>query len=216
MAVERTEEEREMKYEALKRPVYNRGVPKDSFIDEILAWGKTMPEESYARNNNYDIFNLISPELGPWTSLEHRRAALLLVLIVLGMFESSGNWHEGIDSSRSGSTTNENAEAGAWQVSWNNRKLDPSLKSFLTEHGINDGVTFQQMMKSDHNLAMAFICLLLRIDVQDYERINNGPVRKGEARAKTWPFRPKLWNADESIYPWLHRDAVDEIQHLLA
>jgi len=64
---------------------------------------------------------------------------------------------------------------------------------------------------------MEFITLLLRIDVKDFNRINNGPVRKGPERKETWdnPPRPKLWRAEESIYPWLSRSSVDEFKQLI-
>lgn len=204
-----------MKFFSSKARVFNRGVPSDEFLTELINIGKRLPDEYFTANNNFDIYNKVKDELGPYPDLLTRKAVLIEVERVLGMFEASGNWNEGIDTSRSGSTTNENAEAGMWQVSWNNRNLDPSLKSFLSDNGINDGVTFQQMMKKNHGLAMGFITLLLRIDVKNFERINNGPVRKGPERRATWPNRPKLWRDEESIYPWLSRASVDEIKQLL-
>jgi hypothetical protein len=204
-----------MTFFATKVRVFNRGIPSDEFLTELINFGKKAPDEYFAANANFDIYNKVGDELGPFDDLLKRKAVLLEVERVLGMFESSGNWNEGVDSSRQSSTTNENAEAGAWQVSWNNRKLDPSLSAFLSDKGINDGVTFQQKMKSDHMLAMSFISLLLRIDVKDFNRINNGPVRKGIERKTTWPNRPKLWDAAESIYPWLSRAAVTEFESFL-
>lgn len=205
-----------MTFLATKARVFNRGVPPDSFLTEQVEWGRLAADELFAPNNNYDIYNKVFPELGPYPTLEYRKGVLLEVMRVLAMFESSGNWKCGVDSSRRSDTTNENAEAGAWQVSWNNRKLDPSLRTFLSDSGIDDGVEFQQRMKSDHMVAMEFIALLLRIDVKNFERINNGPVRKGPERKATWPDRPKLWRAEESIYPWLSRAAVDEFKKKLA
>jgi len=140
---------------------------------------------------------------------------MLEVLRVLAGFESSWNWKEGVDTSRRSATTKENAEAGAWQQSWDARKLDPSLRRFLAERGIANGLDFQEIMKVEHDVAIGFTARLLRIDVENYERIANGPVRKGGDRKKTWPDRPKLWDAKESIYPWLRRDAVSEFQALL-
>ena len=205
-----------MTFFATKARVFNRGVMSDEFLTELAGFGKTAPDEIFAPNNHFDIYNKVFDELGPYPTLAYRKGVLLEVMRVLAMFEGSGNWKTGVDSSRRSDTTNENAEAGAWQVSWNNRKLDPSLKTFLSDNGIDDGVEFQQRMKSDHMLAMNFIALLLRIDVKNFERINNGPVRKGSERKATWPNRPKLWRAEESIYPWVSRSAVEEWQRLIA
>lgn len=205
-----------MKFFATKARVFNRGVPSDEFLSELVGFLNKATDEDFAPNKNFDIYNKVRDELGPYPDISYRKAVLGEVMRVLAMFESSGNWKEGVDSSRRGDTTDENAEAGMWQVSWNNRKLDPSLKAFLSANGINDGVTFQQRMKSDHMLAMGFIVLLLRIDVTDFERINNGPVRKGTERVATWPDRPKLWVANESIYPWLSRASATEIQGLIS
>lgn len=200
----------------LQSPIFNRGTPTREFIDELTAWAKAAPDEIFAPNTNFDIFSKVNPELGPWADLSERKATLCLVMLVLAWFESSGDWTEGADSSKSGGNTNENAEAGAWQESWDGRKLDPSLAKFLADHGIHDGVTFQHRMKTDHPLAMSYAALLLRIDVRDFNRIANGPVRKGDERQKTWPNRRQLWDAHQSIYPWLNRDAVLEFKALLA
>lgn len=203
-------------YQACKAPVYNRGVPSDSFLDAILDCIRGLADEFFAPNPHFDIYSKVFPELGPWENLLHRRAAMAEVLRVLGMFESSGNWREGVDSSRRTGTTNENAEAGAWQESWNARHLDPSLAEFLKTNAVTDGVQFQQRMKTDHSFAVTFTILLLRIDMKNFHRISNGPIRKGDERKATWPDRPHLWTEEESIYPWLRRAAVSEFMQLLA
>lgn len=212
-----------MLYKALKAGVGNRGNLRDLFLDEMVRWFKTAPDEIFAQNANYDIYNKVYTELGPYLDRPlYRRAVMFEVVRVLALFESSGDWNEGVDLSRDSTTTNENAEAGAWQVSWNNRKLDPSLNGLLILHDVRDGREFQKRMKQDHELAMEFICRLLRIDVKDYARINNGPVRKVNGygglneRKLTWPHESRHWPADQSIYPWLRRDAVEEAQTLLA
>lgn len=214
-----------MTYNASKVRVFNRGVIPDALLNELLAWGKTADDALFAQNTNYDIYNKVFPELGPYSDLRYRKAVMLHVMAVLAMFEASGKfWNEGVDSSRRNETTNENAEAGMWQVSWNNRKLDPSLREFLSAKGIDDGATFRARMASDtaasKALQMEFIARLLRIDVKDFNRINNGPVRKvagygGLDERKSTPWRQKFWSAQESIYPWLSRAAVTELVSLL-
>lgn len=203
-------------FKACKTEVHNRGHTPDAFLDELIAWGRTAPAEIFAPNQNFDIYNKVNPELGPWESPLHRRSGMLEVLRVLAGFESSWNHKMGVDTSRRSATTKENAEAGAWQMSYDARRLDASLKLCLVNHRITDGLAFQQHMKSDHPLSMEFIARVLRIDVKNYERISSGPVRKGDERKKTWPGRPKLWKPEESIYPWLSRAAVAEFQGFLA
>ena len=205
-----------MKYIATKAKVFNRGVAPDSFLDELVVWGKAASEELFAPNSNFDIFNKVRDELGPWESPLHRRAVILEVMRVLALFESGCNWNEGVDTSKGVGNTTENAESGAWQVSWDVRRLDPSLAHFLSEHVITNGKQFQDAMKVIHPFAMTFVALLLRIDVRDFQRIANGPVRKGDERKKTWPNRVKLWDEKESIYPWLSRAAVAELITFLA
>lgn len=204
-----------MTFSATKAEVANRGVPSDSFLAELVAWGKTAPETFFAPNPHFDIYSKARTELGPWESAMHRRAVMMEVMRVLAGFESSWDWSEGVDASRRSGTTSENAEAGAWQVSWDARRLDQSLVDYLAGKPITDGLAFQRAIKRDHLLAMDFIALLLRIDVKNFQRIVNGPVRKGDEREKTWPDRPSLWPARQSIYPWLSRAAAAEFQSLL-
>lgn len=207
-----------MNFIATKHPVFNRGSASDSLLSEFVTWGKAAPEEIFAPNNNFDIYSKSKDELGPFNGRgpNYRRASMLEFMRVLILFESGGNWKEGTDSSRHTATTNENAEAGLFQESWDGRKLDPSLAKFLSDRGIADGITFQQRMKLDHAVAMEYAARLLRIDIKNFNRIANGPVRKGSERSATWPNRPKLWDEKESIYPWLRRDAVAEFEALLA
>lgn len=205
-----------MTFIATKARVHNRGVAPDSFLAEMVEWARWAPTDIFAVNAHTDIYSKVRAELGPYTGIVHRTAVMLEVLRVLALFESSGKWNEGVDTSRRTATNRENAEAGAWQVSFDARKLDPSLTKLLAENHITNGETFQQRMKADHPLAMTFAALLLRIDMKNFHRIANGPLRKGEERRATWPDRPKLWAANESIYPWLSRAAVAEFQALLA
>lgn len=201
-----------MKFLATKKGVFNRGVPPDSFLVEQVAWLKTAPDELFAPNTNFDIYNKVKPELGPYESLLHRKAVAAEVERVLAGFESSWDWKEGVDVSRLGSNTPENSEAGAWQVSYDARRLDPSLSKLLQDHGINDGISFQVSMKSNHFLAMEFETRLLRIDVKNPQRLHNGPLYKGAERSA---IRSKLRGEEHSIYPWLSRAAVTEWQQLL-
>src|SRR4030095_14185844 len=106
-----------MTFKAAIEKVLNRGIPPDSFLNELVAWGKTAPDEIFAPNLLPDIYGKTKAELGPWENPIQRKAAMLEVMRVLAGFESSWDWTEGIDTSRLGSDTPENSEAGAWQVS---------------------------------------------------------------------------------------------------
>lgn len=199
---------------SIKSKVFNRGVPPAAFIQEMVEWAKTAPDDIFDRTptvGNRDVYNKVFADLGPYGNLIHRKAVMLEVLRVLAGFESSWRHGEGVDVSRRSPTTAENAEAGAWQTSYDARRLDPSLAEFLKARGIDNGHEFQQKMKTDHALAMEFVARLLRVNTR-----HNGPLYKGAERKATWPSRPKLWAADESIYPWLNRDAVAEFTALLA
>jgi hypothetical protein len=173
----------------------------------LIDWGKDAPADIFAPNNRPDIYSKIQNELGPWDGLVHRRAAMLEVMRVLAGFESSWDWSEGVDTSRLGKDTPENAEAGAFQVSYDARLIAPELSELLQAQGIKDGIVFQRMMKFDPPLAMEFVARLMR-----YNTKHNGPLYKGEERNA---IRQSLRGEQHSIYPWLSREAVKEFQSLL-
>jgi len=182
-----------MAFHATKQKVLNRGVPPDSFLDELVAWGRTAPDEIFAPNANADVYSNVVGVLGPWQGIQHRRAAMLEVMRVLAGFESSWDWNAGVDTTNPTSTTPDTIEAGAWQVSANSMAFGQELKDLvLNKVGSLDGDDFQQAMKRDHPLAMEYIARLLRRTVN-----HNGPVKRHE------------------IDPWLRRDAVVEFQALL-
>jgi hypothetical protein len=190
-----------------KQPVLNRGIPSDSFLKELIVWGRSADDLIFAPNTHFDIYSKIKDELGPWESPIHRRAAMLEVLRVLGMFESSGDFTEGVDTSRLGDDTPENAEAGAWQVSYDARYIAAELRILLVSKGITDGIAFQRAMKFDHPLAMEFVARLMR-----YNTKHNGPLYKGDERLA---IRRSLRGEEHSIYPWLLRNAVEEFEGFL-
>lgn len=182
-----------MSYAATKQHVLNRGTPPDSFLDQLLLWGRLMPDALFDKNDASDVYSSVRNTLGPWTSLGHRRAVLLEVMRVLGGFESSWDWNCGRDTTNSTSVTADTIEAGLWQVSANAMAFGSELRALVQLHaGATDGGTFQRAMKTDHALAMEFIARLLRRTTR-----HNGPVLRHE------------------IDPWLRRDAVDEFAALL-
>lgn len=182
-----------MTYSATKQHVKNRGVPPDSFLDQLVNWGISAPEDIFTPNQYSDVYSSVINTLGPWKSNLHRRAVMLEVMRVLAGFESSWNWNEGRDTTNSTSVTPDTIETGAWQVSANAMNFGQELKSLvLAIVGTLDGNAFQKAMKQDHPLAMEFIARLLRRTTH-----HNGPVLRHE------------------IDPWLRRDAVSEFMTLL-
>jgi len=182
-----------MTYIATRSNVLNRGQPSIDFLDQLVAWGKSAPEDIFEVNTRYDIYSSVKEALGPWRDATHRRAAMLEVMRVLAGFESSWNWSEGRDRNTPASKPPETVEAGAWQVSADSMNFGPELRALVVRHlAADDAQSFQDGMKKDHPLAMEYIARLLRRTTKA-----NGPVKRHE------------------IDPWLRRDAVEEFEQLL-
>jgi hypothetical protein len=178
------------KYFYICQPVYNRGNPPDSFLDQMIEWGRTAPEEIFALNNEPDdVMNLIRPALGPWQDIMHRRCALMETMRVLAGFESSWNWNEGVDVTNPSENNPETISAGAWQCSWNSRSFGQDLKDLAASKNIHDGDKFQAVTKSDHLFAMDWVSRLIRTTTK-----HHGPLKRHE------------------VLPYLNRDAVSEFR----
>ena len=189
--------------------VFHRGNPKQEFLQELVAWGKTAPEAIFADQpgNQKDVYASVITELGPFKDMTHRKACMLEVMRVLAGFESSWNWNEGVDTSRESKNTPENCEAGAWQVSADSLALGQDLKDLVKrEVGTLDGIKFQNAMKTNHPLAMEYVARLMRHTTRA-----NGPLYKDRSK-----FKGNLCAKEQSIYPWLSRGAVAEFQAFLA
>src|SRR5205807_21977 len=109
---------------ATKAKVSNRGVPPDSFLTELVAFGISAPAEIFQANTNpVDIYADIKPKLGPWVNLLHRRAALLETMRVVAGFESGWNWLEGKDVTNP-SKDKDGEATGIFQVSFDSTRLE--------------------------------------------------------------------------------------------
>ena len=163
-------------------PIYNRGTPKQAFVTEVTNWAKTAPDSVFTTNANADIYTLVKPKLAPkgWRGLAHRKAAMLEALIVLGGYESSWDWSEGIDVTNPSSSKCPNTEAGIFQTSANSMAFNVSLKTLTASAcGAIDCKTFQRCTKSNHSFAIGYTALLLR-----YTTRHHGPlIRKGDVYA---------------------------------
>lgn len=195
---------------AVRSKVHNRGVAPVAFIREMAAWARTAPADIFARTTTVgvrDIYNKVFAELGPYRDATHRKAVMLEVMRVLAGFEASWDWTEGVDTSRLGVTTPENAEAGAWQVSYDARHTNKKLSVLLANNAITNGIKFQQAMKFNRPLAMEFVARLMRENTR-----HNGPLYKGEERNA---IRKSLRGSVHSIYPWVRRESVKELESLI-
>ena len=178
---------------ACKKKVYDRGIPPSAFLDELVDWAKGAPDEIFAPNQLHDIYTNVVGDLGPWTGLTHRKAAMLEVLRVLGGFESSWDWDEGVDITNPNSNTPCSEEAGIFQCSGDSMDVAPSLKSLLlNETGQTDCETFKTETKANHRFAIEYCARLLRLTVN-----HHGPVK------------------GRHINPHLRRDAVAEFEGFL-
>lgn len=184
-----------MTFSETKHPMSNRGEPPDSFLAELVQWGKGAPDEIFSANDNpADIYALVRPILGPWDGILHRRAVMLEVMRVHAGFESSWDWQEGVDHTNATSMQNiEGRETGIFQMSFNSIHLSGgSMKPFAEVHGIDTPATFIPAMKSNHSLCLEYYARLVRLNIRWA-----GPLVRGE------------------ILPFLRRGAVKEFETLL-
>jgi hypothetical protein len=185
-----------MQFVATRGRVSNRGVPPVPFLNELVAWGKTAPDDIFEANANpADIYAVIAPKLGPWSNLLHRRAAMLEAMRVHAGFEASWNWNEGVDVTNETSRTHiAGQETGVFQVSFDSTYIDnDAMKPFAISRGIGTPGSFITQMKANHPLAMEYYARLVRVSV-------------------AWAG-PLIRHA---IDPWLSRAAVDEFRELIA
>lgn len=195
--------------------VHNRGIPPQPFISSLISWARSAHEDIFKPNPHRDIYSTTKDELGPFDNgdpcMINRRAVMVEVLLVLAGFESGWNWHEGVDRSKRTANTSNNEEAGAWQVSYDARLLDESLNVFMLASGVSNAGVFIRRVKDDELFAIGLQARLLRVTCK-----HNGPLLKGEERRRTWPDRIFLQRESESVYPWLSRERMKQIQEILS
>lgn len=198
-------------FKATKQHVLNRGAPPDSFLEELIAWAKSAPDVIFAPNDvPVDVYTVVKSSLATltgtdptgaksyhWESFGQRKAALLETMRVHAGFESSWDWNEGVDTTNQTSMSHlSGQETGIFQVSFDSEWISHSaMKFFAQANGIDTPEKFIPAMKSNHVLALEYYARLSRISV-------------------AWAG-PLLRHGDNSVYPWLRRDAVAEFQTLL-
>jgi hypothetical protein len=180
----------------VRSAVANRGVPPDSFLDELIAWAKDAPEDLFVENKNFDIYSVIKEKLGPWANIHHRKAGMVEAMRVHAGLESSWNWDEGVDITNETSMARiTGQETGIFQVSYDSIYLggpDHPLKTFAINEGLLTPRQFIDRMKKDHRVAMDYYARLVRVNIKWA-----GPLKRGE------------------IVPWLKVEAVEELEDLL-
>ena len=183
-----------MTFFATKARVYNRGMPPDSFLQELVAWGSVAPDDIFQPNPNPDdIYALISPVLSPWQSEVYRRAAMLEAMRVHAGFESSWNWNEGVDETNQHSLHNRNGEeTGIFQVSFDSTAF-AGMMDFAAMKAVGTVDTFIPAMKANHQLAMEYYARLVRVSIKWA-----GPL------------------ISKAIVPWLSRASVREFVTLIS
>jgi len=187
-----------------KSKVYNRGVPPDWFLSELITWGKSAPNSTFEANSNYDIYSSVKTELGPYKSDKHRRAVMLEVLRVLGGFESSWKHTAGLDTTNTSSATNKcREEAGIFQKSQNATYFGTDLKFMqidMCKNYTQKNICLNFIAcskdssgnKANREFIYGFTSLLLRKTVN-----HHGPVKRKE------------------INKWLSRECVAEFESKL-
>ena len=188
-----------MIFSETKHYVKGRGNPPTSFLEELVDWARTAPEEIFEPNNDpEDVFLRLKPVLGPWTSPMHRRAAMCELLRCLAGFESSWDWNEGVDTTNKTSMRLiEGQETGIFQVSYDSLALDKQpddLHQCVLRYNGNLNIQhFIDQMKINHLFALEYAARLLRNSFYW-----DGPIKRHEI--------------DSS----LHRPAVGEFIELLS
>jgi hypothetical protein len=151
--------------------------PSVSFLERVLAVCLSLSDDVFAENDNYDIYSVLSPKLGPFepTDILKRRAAMCEACRVTAAYESDYNTQEGADTTAGPETLSEE-ETGAWQVSENSIYLDKTgnLKTRviqvcnLPQNVSNSALemAFISVMKSNPNFAIEYVMRLFRVNTK--------------------------------------------------
>lgn len=199
-----------MEFHATKAAVEDQGRPPDSFLTELVTWGRSAPDEIFAPNNDpEDVYLILAPLLGNvkpnpvppnwkrWDDIIHRKAAMLELMRVHGGMESMWDWREGVDTTNKRSMANPRGEeTGLWQVSFDSTYLGKDMAEFAEAHNIDTYKKFIPAMKYNHRLAMEYYARLMRADYR-------------------WAG-PVIRERGDTVRRWLSRAAVSEFRQLLS
>lgn len=154
------------------------------FLNDVLAVVRTLPDALFEPNAAKDIYSLLAPVLGPWSSTAHRRAALCDALIMDAGFESDWNFAESWDTTNPDERANDiQKSCGAWQISADSMSLDPGLRAFIVSRLGSDHVAaFIPAMRSDKALQVEYAIRLFRVSTRWAGPCNRGWVADGVSR----------------------------------
>lgn len=180
------------RYNATKAIVPGHGPAPDSFLDELISVINSLPDPVFLPNANADIYTILRPPLGPWTSTTHRRAAMCEALRLDGGYESEWNWNEGADATAGRESPSEE-ETGLWQVSANSMAFSPTLAECVDRvAGAHDTQTFIRQMKANHALAVEYTARLFRFSTRWSGPCNRGWIGAHVSRAAVAEFETFL------------------------
>lgn len=154
-----------MSFNHTRRTFANHGPTPVSFLQDLLLWAETAPDEIFAPNNEpSDAFNLLVP-VGGWQSLAHRKATLLDAAVIHAGYESDWNWHEGVDVTNRTSMANKTGqETGPWEVSFDSENIHhAAMLPFAQSHDIANVDAFIPAMKTNKPLSCEYYFRLLRV-----------------------------------------------------
>jgi hypothetical protein len=191
--------------DAFYEPVLNRGRPTRDFLQKLLTWALSAPDEIFSeryRGTEPDIYDALMKQRPDLVDSD-RKALMCEVLRVLGGFESSWNWQEGRDITNPTSNTAATEEAGVFQCSANSVNFDKSLRDLYNFWSFETGGTiwvnmnvsgraFMAMTKANPPYAIEHTARLLRFTIR-----HHGPILRSE------------------IFPWMRTTAVAEFRKVL-
>lgn len=192
-----------MEFKFTRSIVEDQGRPPESFLTELVEWGRTAPDDIFEPNTDpEDVYLVLAPILGNpqkprWDDLLHRRAAMLELMRVHGGMESGWDWREGVDTTNRRSMANPRGEeTGLWQVSFDSTYLGKDMADFAEAHGIDAYKEFIPAMKLDHKLAMEYYARLMRANYK-------------------WAG-PVIRERGDTVRKWLSKDSMNEFRKLLS
>ncbi len=162
------------------RSIPNQGKIPTAVLHNIIDFVRSSPDQVFEKNNEKDLYWLMSQKLGPITTLKQRRAVMADTQIVLGALESSWNYNAGRDPATPASKPCTEYEAGMFQVSSNSMafgsgKLTTLFKAACGQYNsLGTCQAFQKCTKEEPAFAHSYTGLLLRYTVN-----HHGPLLRG-------------------------------------
>lgn len=162
------------------RSIPNQGKVPELVLNNIIDFVRSAPDKVFEKNDEADLYWLVSKTLGPITTLKQRRAVMADTQIVLGALESSWGYGVGRDPATPASKPCSEWEAGMFQVSSNSMyfgsgKLTALFNAACENYkSLGTCQAFQKCTKEDPAFAHSYVGLLLRYTIN-----HHGPLKRG-------------------------------------